>query len=50
MNVLVHTGQVEAHEAQVTPPVGWQPESWPEWFINGAEKRSGDFSASGKAS
>lgn len=38
------SGQVEAHEAQVippvtrsvTPPVDGQPESRPEWFINGA--------------
>lgn len=36
MNVLVPTGQIEAHEAQVTPPVDWQPESWPEWFSNTA--------------
>lgn len=35
MNVLAQTGQVEAHEAQVTipvtPSVTGQPESRPEW-------------------
>lgn len=29
------SGQVEAHEAQVISPVGWQPESRPEWFNKG---------------
>ncbi len=29
------SGQVEAHEAQVKPPVGVQPESRPEWVSKG---------------
>jgi len=29
------SGQVEAQEAQVTPPFDGQPESWPEWFSKG---------------
>lgn len=45
MNVLAQTGQVEAHEAQVTQPVTpsvtGQPESQPElkpdWFSKGAK-------------
>ena len=39
MKNIVATGQVEAHEAQVTPPVtppvDGQPESRPEWFSKG---------------
>jgi hypothetical protein len=39
MKIIVATGQVsgqvEAHEAQVTPPVVGQPESRPEWASKG---------------
>jgi hypothetical protein len=52
MNVLAQTGQVEAHEAQVTlpvtPSVTGQPESRPEWKQDWFSKGAGTFQSPAK--